>query len=111
MKEKGKLVILETGCLLDVYSQGEELKELVDHLDDRNWHLFHSLFVESYQLLDARHATSKVNTLFRSKVDEALEDGSNIIIVTSNAITVDKNLRQKAIVLTLPENLGNKEGV
>ena len=108
---KGQLVILATGCMVDNFSepysvkQSERVKNLIDNLDKKDWHLSNSLFVESYQLFDSRNSQSKVNTGFCRRVSQALEEGLNIFIVVPNADMVDKRLRSRAIIFSLPDKM------
>ena len=107
---KGKLVILATGCMVDNYGESDyatkenkKVKNLIENLENEDWHLHHSIFVENYQLFDNRSTQSKINTGFCRRVSQALEEGSNIFIVVPDADLVDKRLRAQAIIVSLPK--------
>lgn len=98
--KKGKLVILSTNSMIDVFTSGEEVEKA---LSDEDWSLHSSLFVETFSLFDSRLSQSKVNKLFAYKVYKALKGGSNIFIVVPDSKAVDKRLRENAIILEIPK--------
>lgn len=104
---KGQLVIIATGHTVDNFSEDWELKEnkriknLVDNLENKDWHLHSSILINAYQLFDCRNSQTKTNRLFCAKVGEALEEGA--IIVIPDAKMVDKKLRNQAIIFSLPK--------
>ena len=109
---KGQLVILATGCtMVDLFGsdaklspkKDEQVEELIRHLDDGSWHLTNSIFVDTYQLFDCRNSQTKTNTKFCAKVFGALELGASILIVIPEANMVDKRLRDKAMIFSLPK--------
>ena len=109
---EGKLVILATGSTVDNFSESykvkgnEKIEDLIGNLENKDWHLSNSIFIENFQLFDSRNSQSKVNRLFCSLVRRALKEGANIFIVVPDANMVDKRLRQEARVFSLPIKAG-----
>jgi len=119
---KGQLVILATGCMVDNFSENfshlikdkkghyqqinknEKMDSLISNLDNKDWGLSNSIFIETYQLFDCRSSQTRVNRLFCAKVKEALNKGFNIFIVIPDASTVDKRLKKQAIIFSLPDS-------
>lgn len=111
---KGKLVILSTGSSVDVIGyKGDEdsINDLVKNLENDNWYLHNSILIDSYRLLDCRGSQTKMNRMFCYRVFRTLEEGANIILVVPNADIIDKRLREKAIIFSLPKDDGDLENL
>ena len=64
-----------------------------------------SIINDAHFYCDARQFMTKENKLFCYKVREAISRGLNIILITSSASLIDKRLRSKAVILTVPSVL------
>jgi len=79
------------------------VENLIENLDNNNWHIGTSLFIENYKLFDSRSYNTKINKFFCYKVKEGLEKGANIVIIARHSSHVDKRLREIAQIIDLPE--------
>jgi hypothetical protein len=57
---------------------------------------------DAFMAADSRGTTSCRNNAFVAKVDEALGEGKDIILITPSTSLLDKRLRESAIVIALP---------
>jgi hypothetical protein len=80
------------------------MENLIKNLENKKWYLHHSIFIDSCELFDSRRNQSKINILFCRKVFNAVDDGANVVIVTPDVSFVDKRLRDKAIIFSLPRS-------
>ena len=106
--EKGKLIILATGTIMNDVVGMVVSKEKRDRFMDKlgkdvcHWDAT-SIFVDTYEYFDCRHSQTKINKLFSYQVFRALKGGKNVIIICIDAGDVDKRLRQEAMIFSLPQ--------